>query len=181
MQSISRQAPAVSGYSSLRRSACLPRRLTKKCHSYTVSRTRTCTPRGLQITCLKNYSGHEKVSTPRVNENGIVVCVTACVCSTVFVSSSASDGVVRFTALLRSKTQTRHLLRKYCVQIVARLLSEYFVLGLSWAYERWELTHMLLDTKHCDPPVQFQYVLVLCKCVLSMQTMLHACARPGSL
>lgn len=133
MQSISRQAPAVSGYGSLRCSACLPSRFKKICHSCTVSRTGTCTRRGLQITCLKNYSGHDKVSTPRVNENGIVVCVRACACCIIFVSSSACDGAVRFTALLRSKTQTRHLLRKYFVQIVARLLSEYFVLGLSWA------------------------------------------------
>ena len=48
-----------------------------------VSRRRT--GRNLQIRCLKHYSGHERVSTPQVNENGIVVwranhCQVSCYC-----------------------------------------------------------------------------------------------------
>lgn len=78
MQSITCQGHPVFAHCSLRRSACLPRRSNRTFSANIQSRTRTLTlrsRRGLLITCLKNYSGHDKVSTPKVNENGIVVCM----------------------------------------------------------------------------------------------------------
>lgn len=75
MQSLNCQAPPVFAHCSLRRSARLPRTFKRSSNAGTNSSTRTPASRprrGSLITCLKHYSGHDKVSTPKVNENGIV-------------------------------------------------------------------------------------------------------------
>ena len=54
--------------------------------------------------------------------------------------------VIHGTAVLRLRTQMRRLSRKYCVQTVARLLSGFFELELSWASGRWDSAQILLVT-----------------------------------
>ncbi len=73
MQSIHGHVPVSHGLDSHQRAALL--RPTCRCNisARFARRPRIAVNKLLQITCLKNYSGHDRVSTPTVNENGIVV------------------------------------------------------------------------------------------------------------
>ena len=72
MQSI-HNTPVTRELGCVRRTALLHSKYN--CNNVTLAARRprrAATPK-LQITCLKNYSGHDRVSTPTVNDNGIVV------------------------------------------------------------------------------------------------------------
>ena len=79
MQSIHARMPVSCGVDSHQRAALLRPICRCKTSARFARRPRIAVSKLRQITCLKNYSGHDKVSTPTVNENGIVVgCHSSC-------------------------------------------------------------------------------------------------------
>ena len=82
MQTIRSGAPSAHSHNSLRCRLHQSKLRTQDVGTKLASCNRTRPRKGLQITCLKHYSGHDRVSTPRVNENGIVVSpCTSCTSS----------------------------------------------------------------------------------------------------
>ncbi|KAA6420341.1 MAG: pyruvate carboxylase [Trebouxia sp. A1-2] len=73
MQSIHARMPVSCGVDSHQRAALLRPICRCKTSARFARRPRIAVSKLRQITCLKNYSGHDKVSTPTVNENGIVI------------------------------------------------------------------------------------------------------------
>ncbi len=73
MQAIHGHVPVARGLDTHQRAALLHSICRCKVSARFARRPRVAVSKLLQITCLKNYSGHDRVSTPTVNENGIVV------------------------------------------------------------------------------------------------------------
>ena len=73
MQTIRSGAASPHSHNSLRRCLHKSTMRTQGVGPSLTSCNRRQSRKSLQITCLKHYSGHDRVSTPRVNENGIVV------------------------------------------------------------------------------------------------------------
>ena len=73
MQSIHGHVVVAQGLDTHQRAALLRPICRCKVSARFARRPRVAVSKLLQITCLKNYSGHDRVSTPTVNDNGIVV------------------------------------------------------------------------------------------------------------
>ena len=73
MQLIHGHVPVLQGLGSHQRAALLLTTCRCRVSARFARRPRGAVSKLLPITCLKNYSGHDRVSTPIVNENGIVV------------------------------------------------------------------------------------------------------------
>ena len=130
-----------------------------------VSRQRT--GRNLQIKCLKHYSGHARVSTPQVNENGIVVWHWSQVIGGSLAVPAVESILQRMTC--RSKAQMRHPSRRSFVPTEARSQFESFELAQSSGSERCvsrlpaiymlaqDMHHLNAQNKVLQQPVESAY------------------------